>query len=165
MKFTPEQLASLPKSRRAAEDAGNAYYYTGVPCKHGHVSARYLCNTGCLECVNKTLKRVAMPGVAQLTFPVMGSPTTRAIITAHPELLDVLRTILLQDAPLIDWLVARAQRGENGHQPTPLYFKAGRGAPSWDSIKLLPEAIATADEYRAAGWTPEQLVEYGIAEV
>jgi hypothetical protein len=26
------------------------WYFTGVPCKHGHVAERYVGNGGCVEC-------------------------------------------------------------------------------------------------------------------
>lgn len=37
--------------RIAARDAGERFYFTGVPCKRGHVSQRYASTGGCMECV------------------------------------------------------------------------------------------------------------------
>jgi hypothetical protein len=42
---------TLPKSRPEARALGARFYFTGKPCKHGHVSHRY--TTGpCFECVS-----------------------------------------------------------------------------------------------------------------
>jgi 5-methylcytosine-specific restriction endonuclease McrA len=38
-----------------AKQAGEKYYFTGNPCKHGHVSKRLVSTRECYEC--KTLKR------------------------------------------------------------------------------------------------------------
>lgn len=39
-----------PISREEASSAGLKRYFTGRPCKHGHLSERLVCNHGCLEC-------------------------------------------------------------------------------------------------------------------
>jgi 5-methylcytosine-specific restriction endonuclease McrA len=43
-------VAKLAKSE--ARVAGLKHYFTGIPCKHGHVSKRFLSNGQCVECVN-----------------------------------------------------------------------------------------------------------------
>ncbi len=40
-------------SREAAAASGLKTFYTGEPCKHGHVARRYITNAGCLECAAK----------------------------------------------------------------------------------------------------------------
>lgn len=40
----------LPKSRSEAIKRGSVRYYTGNPCKHGHISARYTQSGNCAEC-------------------------------------------------------------------------------------------------------------------
>jgi hypothetical protein len=37
-------------SREAASQLGLKWYFTGEPCKHGHVCERYAVSTACLEC-------------------------------------------------------------------------------------------------------------------
>lgn len=165
MRLSPSELAKLPKTRSDAEMQGVPYYFTGQPCKHGHVAARYLCNTGCLECVNKTLKRVQIRGIAQLTFPVVGGIATRKLIGADPTLLDKLRTILLNDEKLIDWLVRRAVLGENGTQPTALRFAVGPVAYSLDQLE--PTAKCNGQDlaqFLHEGWSVQQLQEHGYAQ-
>lgn len=38
-------------SHKAAKAAGGTLYYTGKPCKRGHVSERYVSNLSCVVCV------------------------------------------------------------------------------------------------------------------
>lgn len=42
------------KLRRAAADKGQITFDEGKPCKHGHLSLRYVSNGGCIQCQNKT---------------------------------------------------------------------------------------------------------------
>jgi phosphate starvation-inducible protein PhoH len=41
---------SLPKTRSEAKAQGAKYYFTGEPCKHGHIAARKTKGT-CIECL------------------------------------------------------------------------------------------------------------------
>jgi hypothetical protein len=41
----------LPKTRVAAERAGSKEYFTGEPCKRGHIAARSTSKSDCVECV------------------------------------------------------------------------------------------------------------------
>jgi len=43
-------LSELPKSRREALAAGAARFFTGNPCKHGHLAYRYACGGACSAC-------------------------------------------------------------------------------------------------------------------
>lgn len=45
-------------SRRDAADSGRSFFYTGVPCKHGHLALRYVSNAGCLGCLTKFRAKV-----------------------------------------------------------------------------------------------------------
>jgi hypothetical protein len=38
------------KPRKAARAAGEKWYFTGVPCKHGHLSKRFSSCGACFEC-------------------------------------------------------------------------------------------------------------------
>lgn len=40
----------LPKTRKAAQESGNKYYFTGLPCKHGHIAPRKT-KGACVECL------------------------------------------------------------------------------------------------------------------
>lgn len=41
---------TLPKTRKEAQKTGAAYYFTGEPCKHGHVAPRKT-KGACVECL------------------------------------------------------------------------------------------------------------------
>jgi hypothetical protein len=43
-------LSSLPRSRAEAQNLGLDRFFTGVPCIHGHVAARYVSTTNCVPC-------------------------------------------------------------------------------------------------------------------
>lgn len=45
----------LAKSKEEAEKLGINHYFTGKPCKHGHISARIL-SGDCRECINTRKK-------------------------------------------------------------------------------------------------------------
>lgn len=48
----------LPRSRAEAKKIGSKQYFTGEPCKHGHIAARCTCDGQCMECSRiKSLKR------------------------------------------------------------------------------------------------------------
>lgn len=40
-------------SRTTAHTEGLPRYYTGISCKNGHVSERYVSTGGCIDCLNK----------------------------------------------------------------------------------------------------------------
>jgi hypothetical protein len=41
---------NLPKTRKEAQETGNKYYFTGQPCKHGHVAPRKT-KGACVACL------------------------------------------------------------------------------------------------------------------
>ena len=41
---------NLPKTRKEAQDKGAKYYFTGEPCKHGHIAPRKT-KGACVECL------------------------------------------------------------------------------------------------------------------
>ena len=41
---------SLPKTQMEAAASGAVLYFTGRPCKYGHVADRYSANAICAEC-------------------------------------------------------------------------------------------------------------------
>jgi hypothetical protein len=53
--------ALYPKiiGRREAAAQGMNKFYTGEPCKHGHLAERYVTTAGCLECVRPKIQRIA----------------------------------------------------------------------------------------------------------
>jgi hypothetical protein len=49
---------NLPKTRKEAQDVGAKYYFTGEPCKHGHVAPRKT-KGSCVECLKVEWKKAA----------------------------------------------------------------------------------------------------------
>ena len=43
-------------TRQEAKERGLIRYFTGKPCKHGHVAERFVANKGCMECMSAGLK-------------------------------------------------------------------------------------------------------------
>lgn len=41
----------LPATQQEAKTIGSTQYFTGRPCKHGHIAPRFTANSGCSECL------------------------------------------------------------------------------------------------------------------
>lgn len=56
-------MAEVVISREAAKAQGLKRYFTGEPCRNGHVAERYVCDTRCVECEReqKRKRRAANP--------------------------------------------------------------------------------------------------------
>lgn len=52
---------SLPSSPAKARAVGADYYFTGRPCKSGHISARQLSNRTCVECARAAHSKWVAP--------------------------------------------------------------------------------------------------------
>ena len=46
-------------TRKEAKEKGLTRYFTGKPCKHGHVAERYTIYKDCVVCKNESSKRWA----------------------------------------------------------------------------------------------------------
>ena len=51
-------IAKLPKSRQEAKAIGAKYYFTGEPCKHGHIAPRKT-KGSCVECLKVEWQQAA----------------------------------------------------------------------------------------------------------
>ena len=49
---------NLPKTRQEAKDTGAKYYFTGEPCKHGHIAPRKI-KGACVECLKVEWQQAA----------------------------------------------------------------------------------------------------------
>lgn len=56
------ELNSLPKSLAEARSLGHNLYFTGVACKHGHSTYRYVADRICAECAKAKVKKAATIG-------------------------------------------------------------------------------------------------------
>jgi len=50
-------------TRQQAIDSGLKRYYTGEPCKKGHVAERFTSSSGCVECVHPKVHAIRATGV------------------------------------------------------------------------------------------------------
>src|SRR5579859_512216 len=92
-------------SRKDAHARGLKRFYTGKPCKGGHLSERYVVNGGCIACINWATPSSGMHTTANLCFPerafIFLTPCTREEMEAslryvahmrwHESALDALR--------------------------------------------------------------------------
>ena len=76
----------MPTPYVIAKAAGRARYFTGKPCKHGHVAERFVSNGGCITCYKM---RTAKPPRGQCripagwTIPETQLTALQAYIVAH----------------------------------------------------------------------------------
>lgn len=56
------EITCLPKSLKEAREVGHNLYYTGIPCKHGHLTYRYVLDRACSECVKAKVKKASTQG-------------------------------------------------------------------------------------------------------
>lgn len=47
----------IPSTRKEAKKLGLSYYYTGLPCKHGHVAKRHAASGTCIACQRKDFRQ------------------------------------------------------------------------------------------------------------
>jgi len=57
-------MENLPKSRKEAKAVGGTQYFTGKPCKHGHLVPKFTSSGSCTECL-KHRRRAGMRKWAQ----------------------------------------------------------------------------------------------------
>ncbi len=57
--MTDTDLTQLPKSRKEAVEINSHAFYTGIPCKNGHISYRYSGDGKCSACVKNRVKKYA----------------------------------------------------------------------------------------------------------
>lgn len=56
-KLSGDELKALPSSKKEAQVSGLDYFFTGQPCKRGHIAQRRTKNGGCFECISEAKKR------------------------------------------------------------------------------------------------------------
>lgn len=56
------EICCLPKTLAEAKSVGHNLYFTGVACKHGHVTYRYAKDRACSDCVKAKVKRQSTVG-------------------------------------------------------------------------------------------------------
>ena len=77
-------------SRAEAKAAGLKRYFTGEPCKHGHVAERFVSNWDCAQCLHVRI-------VTRRLDPAVSAADSKRHREKHPELVRA-RTIAYQKA-------------------------------------------------------------------
>src|SRR5215472_12544736 len=80
----------LPKSGREANLKGYKYFYTGLPCNHGHICPRYSAGGSCLYCsIEKSKKKNGRTfnGIGEIAIRNLTSEriSIEEIITKKPD--------------------------------------------------------------------------------
>jgi hypothetical protein len=68
-----------PMTREAARRRGLRFYYTGKPCRRGHMAKRWTSNTNCVECL------AASNRAWNAANPEKKAASNRAWRAAHPD--------------------------------------------------------------------------------
>ncbi len=128
-------------TRKEAKERGLKKYFTGVPCKRGHVCERYVSGHGCIECVdvNNHNWRTANPEHYKETLKEYGAKYS----AEHKEERKIKRKQYIADNPEKIAETARKYRKSNSHKRV-----------AWQTKRI-------ADQLdRTPPWlTPEQLFE------
>lgn len=127
-------------TREDAHAAGLVRFFTGRPCRRGHVAVRFVSNGACTACLSyKRMPGADAPNMARpptgYPFPRGVAPTPALISAVHAKVLRLLPSLINEVER--DWGMPQMQPGV--YQMT----EAAKGA--------------TRDQMVLAGWTDEQL--------
>jgi hypothetical protein len=103
-------MTDLPKTRAEAVAAGTSKYFTGAPCKSGHLATRYTINSVCTDChaeraarwrAKGTRSAASVPGSATDQLAIWNALVAskevkhhRAhILLSHPSAAEFLRAV------------------------------------------------------------------------
>ena len=59
--FTEEDMKNLPATQQDAFSKESMYYFTGKPCKHGHIAPKFRGSRYCVVCNSKNYKKSKIP--------------------------------------------------------------------------------------------------------
>jgi hypothetical protein len=161
------------------------HFFTGIPCKRGHIAQRFVSNGGCVECLNKVhpvaFTKQAEKGNA-ITIPPL---VLRGIARKSDDYKKAIHARMGQLLPAIaaeldEFLASGVKEDVNFannvyhacmERPLTGWFKASPAlAPHPDDDDpyiLTPKAVAegfsidTALDWQARGWTIELLITHG----
>lgn len=81
-KLTVDQMHSNPSDAKAAK---HIHYFTGKPCKHGHIAPRYVKRYSCTECNRIEKERRYIPHPRKLLTPEERAKRKKAYYLKHQE--------------------------------------------------------------------------------
>ncbi len=140
--------------RHAAHAQGKVHFFTGRPCRRGHVSPRFVSSGNCISCA--TFRKVPSVTNPQTAVPPSGY-SFHTDVNITPELLSYVhgRVLGLLDGFAMEYHAKRLAAGEPGILKAPRRRKlVPRGTNNEMGLAAM----------RGVGWTEEKLVEHGYAE-
>lgn len=87
-------------SRAAAVAAGQSTFFTGEPCKRGHVTYRYVKNGGCSDCIKTAANMTAPPSQDDTTRKLEREKLVQVKLRAFPGDLPSLKSAALAFAAM-----------------------------------------------------------------
>lgn len=160
-----QEMNCLPKSLAEARTLGHNLYYTGKPCKHGHLTYRYVNERACSDCVKLKVKKSSTVSGGNARRWLAKTEEQRAAIYAKRKAyyeqtkaerqLEKLRSYykLKQD---VDWLEKRRVKINKWKQDNPHKVRADtvkrrtakmKRTPAWlteDDLWLIEQAYELA---------------------
>ena len=140
-------------SLNMARQAGFVRYFTGKPCKHGHVAERFVSTRACVECSGKAASTWKKEN------PEKHAATHRAWVKANPQRASELNAAsyrVHRDKRYAENKAWRAANKEHFGAKSVLYRAKRRAAilnrtPAWSDLKAIDEVYRDASEFRQAG--------------
>lgn len=137
---------------------GKTRYFTGKPCKHGHVAERYTSTRACVECISGTT--ATSPKTVQVVpLYVRSFQELNAIVAAYVDVVGSRQTIPRADAAYAEAVSTRADLYANGrpcsdghrtvrftHRRTCVECERIAGRGSVTRLGWIPFAVFSNDE-------------------
>lgn len=139
--------------RRTAHNRGLRHFYTGQPCKWGHVAQRYVQNGSCVACINfakrpaAAARNTVMPP-SPLAFP---PDTPREYL--NPKLVSkVWGRLLVASRPIIEEELAAAGFVRETWEPRLTQWAKDAGWKSYEHVRQQHATDASAYEAGLLVW-------------
>jgi len=114
-----QEMNSLPKTVKEAREIGHNLYFTGLACKHGHITYRYTKDRACSACVKAKVKKASTVGCGNARRWASKTPEQLAVIYARrKEYYHKTRDARLKEKKIsyeklkqnAEWVAARRQK-------------------------------------------------------
>jgi hypothetical protein len=149
-----------------AKAAGATRYYTGVPCKHGHVSERMVSNRRCVTCLEqgRDAWRAANPGKCAVARAAWTASNPERFAKAHARYVASDKGRMAQAARARKWFLLNREKADAAsakwasENQDMRAASAGRrratklnSTPAWADHALISDIYKLAGIYRKFG--------------